>query len=107
MINRNMRLLVLFDLSVASKADRKQYAKFRKYLIEDGYDMIQFSVYSRITRNHDDAKKHLDHLKKNLPPKGSVRVMQITEKQYGAMDIPVGEKTAAEDFLTPKDFIEL
>ena len=107
MINRNMRVLVLFDLPVTSKKDRKNYAKFRKFLIHDGYDMLQFSVYSRITQNHDDARKHVERLSKNLPPKGSIRVLQITEKQYNSMLIMVGERTATEDFLTPVDFTEL
>lgn len=53
------------------------------------------------------AAKHTERLKKHLPPKGSVRVLQITEKQYNAMKILVGEKTATEDFLTPRDFVEL
>ncbi len=97
----------MFDLPVASKKDRKEYARFRKYLINDGYDMLQFSVYSRITQNHDDARKHIGRLSGNLPPKGSVRVMQVTEKQYNSMLIMVGERTATEDFLTPTDFIEL
>ena len=102
-----MRVLVLFDLPVTSKKDRKNYAKFRKFLIHDGYDMLQFSVYSRITQNHDDARKHVERLSKNLPPKGSIRVLQITEKQYNSMLIMVGERTATEDFLTPVDFTEL
>ena len=102
-----MRVLVLFDLPVASKKDRKNYAKFRKFLIQDGYDMLQFSVYSRITQNHDDARKHVERLSRNLPPKGSIRVLQITEKQYNSMLIMVGERTATEDFLTPADFTEL
>lgn len=97
----------MFDLPVASKKDRKEYARFRKYLINDGYDMLQFSVYSRITQNHDDARKHIGRLSGNLPPKGSVRVMQVTEKQYNSMLIMVGKRTATEDFLTPTDFIEL
>ncbi len=107
MINRSMRIMVFFDLPVTSKKDRKNYAKFRKYLINDGYDMLQFSVYSRITQNHDDARKHISHLCANLPSKGSVRVMQVTERQYNSMIIMVGEKTATEDFLTPADFTEL
>lgn len=76
-------------------------------IINDGYDMLQYSVYSRIAQNHDDARKHMERLKKNLPPKGSVRVMQVTEKQYNAMELLVGERTATEDFLTPVDFTEL
>lgn len=102
-----MRIIVFFDLPVTTKKDRKMYASFRKFLLKDGYSMLQFSVYSRITQNHDDSKKHLERLKKNLPPKGSVRAMQVTEKQYQSIDILVGDTTATEDFLTPKDFIEL
>ncbi len=107
MINRNMRVLVLFDLPTATKTERREYAKFRKFLIKDGYDMLQFSVYSRITQNHDDANKHIERLNRNLPPKGSIRVLKITEKQYSSMLIMLGTKTATERFLTPRDFIEL
>lgn len=107
MIDRTMRVIVFFDLPVSAKRDRKAYAAFRKYLINDGYDMLQFSVYSRIAQNHDDAGKHVARLMRNLPPKGSVRVMQVTEKQYNSMLILVGNRTATEDFLTPDDFIEL
>ncbi len=107
MLNRFMRVLVLFDLPVSTKKDRKNYAKFRKFLIGDGYDMLQFSVYSRIAQNHDDARKHVERLSRNLPPKGSVRVLQVTEKQYNSMLLMVGERTATEDFLTPRDFVKL
>ena len=98
---------MFFDLPVSTKTDRKNYSAFRKFLINDGYDMLQFSVYSRIAQNHDDARKHIERLNRNLPPKGSVRVMQVTEKQYNSMLILVGSRTEAEDFLTPKDFTEI
>ncbi len=107
MINRCMRIMVFFDLPTSTKTERKHYTEFRKFLLKDGYDMLQYSVYGRITQNHDDAKKHVERLKKNLPPTGSVRVMTVTEKQYASMLILVGEKTANEDFLTPRNFIEI
>ena len=107
MCERSMRILVFFDLPVSSKTDRKSYAAFRKFLINDGYDMLQYSVYSRITQNHDDSKKHIARLSRAQPPKGSVRVMLVTEKQYHSMIILVGNRTATEDFLTPVDFTEL
>ena len=55
---RFMRMLVFFDLPVATKADRKAYAQFRKFLVNDGYDMLQFSVYGRIVANRDAEEKH-------------------------------------------------
>ena len=48
---RHMRLLVFFDLPVVSREDRRAYTIFRRFLINDGYDMIQFSVYVRILLN--------------------------------------------------------
>jgi len=107
MLNRNMRLFVLFDLPVVSKADRKCYSKFHKFLIHSGFFMLQYSVYCRVTQNHDDAKKHILLVDKNKPPKGSVRVLQITEKQFSSMQILVGERTKEEDFLGPKDVLEI
>ena len=107
MVNRTMRLVVFFDLPVVSKKDRKNYAQFRNYLIKNGYFMVQYSVYSKITQNHDDARKNISLLKQNLPSKGAVRVMQVTEKQYNAMEILVGSRTAEENFLFSKDLLEI
>jgi CRISPR-associated protein Cas2 len=102
-----MRIIVFFDLPVVTKQQRKIYAKFRKFLINSGFDMIQFSVYARITRNNDDAKKYISLIDKNKPPEGSVRILTVTEKQYSSMLLLVGEKTAAENFLDSKDILDL
>ena len=97
---RFMRILVFFDLPVASKEDRKIYQRFRKFLIEDGYDMLQFSVYCRIVNGEDAVDKHLKRVNAQLPGKGSVRFLQITDRQYAAMKILVGEKTTKEKGLS-------
>lgn len=94
-----MRLLVFFDLPVATKEERKIYARFRKFLLEDGYDMLQFSVYCRIVNGEDAVDKHLNRLKKALPPKGSVRFLQITDRQYATMKVLVGARTKTEKIL--------
>lgn len=107
MINRFMRIIVFFDLPVVTKTQRRTYAKFRKFLITSGFDMLQFSVYSRTTRNSDDAKKYVALVNKNQPPEGSVRVLSITEKQYASMILLVGKKTATEHFLETKEILEL
>ena len=107
MVNRFMRILVMFDLPVSSKGARKEYTKFRKFLIRDGYAMLQYSVYGRITRNHDDAAKHIQRLRSNLPKRGSVRALTVTEKQYASMLVLVGERTASEDLLKPREILEL
>ena len=91
-----MRILVMFDLPVTTKENRRIYQRFRKFLIEDGYDMLQFSIYCRVVSGEDSVEKHLVRLGKNLPGKGSVRFLQITERQYAAMKLLVGQKTVRE-----------
>lgn len=71
MVDRFMRIIVFFDLPVSTRAKRKEYAKFRKFLINDGYIMLQYSVYSKTVRNFDDAKKHCRYLQCFVPPEGS------------------------------------
>ena len=62
-----MRLLVFFDLPVVTRAERRAYTVFRRFLINDGYDMIQFSVYGRILNGSDAEQKHIKRLIDNLP----------------------------------------
>lgn len=85
-----MRVLVFFDLPVVSKANRRAYTLFRRFLLNDGYDMIQYSVYGRILNGRDAAEKHMMRLIANLPPEGSVRVLTVTEKQFASMKLLVG-----------------
>lgn len=93
-----MRLIVFFDLPVVTSQGRKQYARFRKFLLNDGYTMMQFSVYSRICNGNDAVQKHMKRLKENIPKvNGAIRCMKITEKQFENMEILLGERTPEEE----------
>ena len=91
-----MRIIVFFDLPVVKKKERKIYGQFRRFLLNDGYDMIQFSVYSRLCNGTDMTEKHLKRLNESLPEKGSVRYLTVTEKQYEDMKFLVGKPTIKE-----------
>lgn len=91
MSNRFMRIMVFFDLPVTTKKDRKAATDFRKFLIKDGYYMVQFSVYARVCNGIDAAEKHMNRLKAAVPDNGSVRAMIVTEKQYESMYVLTGE----------------
>lgn len=93
---RFMRLLVFFDLPTVTKADKKAYTLFRRFLIKDGYDMIQWSVYGRVVNGSDDADTHMKRLTKNLPHAGSIRSLMISEKQFANMKLLIGEKKLQE-----------
>ncbi len=85
-----MRMLVFFDLPVVTRAEKRAYTQFRRFLLNDGFDMIQFSVYGRILNGSDAQDKHFKRLIANLPPEGSVRLLSVTEKQFATMKLLVG-----------------
>lgn len=86
-----MRILVMFDLPVITSAERKEYAKFRKYLIKSGFLMMQESVYCKLSPNSTLADAAIENVRKNKPEKGLVQVLKVTEKQYAKMEYIVGE----------------
>ena len=87
---RFMRLIVFFDLPMVTKTEKRAYVQFRRFLLNDGYDMIQWSVYGRLLNGSDDHEKHQKRLIDNLPPAGSIRCMTVTEKQFAGIKLLVG-----------------
>lgn len=90
-MNKFMRILVFFDLPVKTASERRAATQFRNFLLKDGYHMVQYSVYTRICNGSDAVEKHETRLKLHLPPKGSIRSLVVTEKQYDSMKILLGE----------------
>lgn len=92
-----MRMIVFFDLPTKTRKNKKDYVRFRRFLLQDGFDMIQFSVYCRIIVGKDGEMQHYKRLKTHLPPEGSVRCITVTEKQYADIQFLVGKKTKQEE----------
>lgn len=89
---RIMWVLVMFDLPTETKTDRKNYARFRKDMLADGFQMFQFSMYIRHCSSKENADVHIRRVKSMLPPKGHVGMMCITDKQFGMMEIFRGKE---------------
>ncbi len=97
---RAMRLLLMFDLPMENNTEIRRYTHFRKYLLSEGYFMIQYSIYCKILPNRDSAKAYIRRVKQHLPPDGSVFVLEVTEKQYQDMVLLKGSKLVVEQKLT-------
>ncbi len=82
-----MWVLVLFDLPTNTKKDVKEYALFRKRLLQDGFTMFQFSIYLRHCPSAENADVHIHRVQNILPPNGKVGVLRITDKQFGEMKL--------------------
>ena len=80
---RIMWLFVFFDLPTETNKDRKNASGFRKNLLKDGFNMMQYSVYNRHCASSESADAHENRIYRLLPPLGKVSVLRITDKQYG------------------------
>lgn len=96
-MNRLMRMLVFFDLPVKTAAQRRVATQFRNFLLKDGYHMLQYSLYARVCCGADAVNTHHMRLYAHLPDNGSVRLLTITEKQYAAIEILVGNLSIEEE----------
>jgi CRISPR-associated protein Cas2 len=77
-----MWIFVMFDLPVGTKKQIRQAAKFREFLLDEGFEMSQFSVYARFCNGLDAYDARLRRIEANLPEKGDVHVLTFTDRQY-------------------------
>lgn len=89
---KQMWVMVMFDLPVATREDRHNYTKFRKKLLGDGFIQLQLSVYARPCRTDENAETHRTRVERWLPPYGQVRIMMYTDKQFARMDVFVSKR---------------
>ena len=86
-----MRVMVMFDLPTETSMNRRHYRWFRKFLISEGFIMMQESIYTKICLNMHAVRKVELKVRKNCPPKGLVQIISITERQFAGMQMLVGE----------------
>lgn len=102
---RSMWVLVFFDLPTETLTDRKVATRFRKNLLNDGFAMFQFSIYMRFCASRENATVHINRTKNVLPKKGKVGILQITDKQFGMIELFHGQKEVEPE--TPSQQLEL
>ena len=79
---RLMWIFVMFDLPVGSKKEMRDATKFREFLLDQGFEMSQFSVYARFCNGKESFESHLRRIEASLPEKGEVHVLTFTDRQY-------------------------
>lgn len=89
---RGMWLFAMFDLPVDDKDARRRYTQFRNALLKDGFMMMQFSIYARYCADEDICKVHRKRVRQALPPAGYVRLLAVTDRQYGKMESYIGRR---------------
>lgn len=89
--------MVMFDLPVVSKGERRRAKQFHDDLIEEGFTMKQFSIYLRFFPSRSKAEACADRIAKRVPKEGSVSILFITDKQMGQMRNYTGKIPSANE----------
>lgn len=79
---RLMWIFVMFDLPVGAKKQMRDASRFREFLLDEGFEMSQFSVYARFCNGKDSFEAHLGRIERNLPERGEIHVLTFTDRQY-------------------------
>ena len=87
---RSVWLIVMFDLPTDTAAARADYRRFREFLMDDGFHRLQFSVYARHCASDENSDFHKQRVLVSLPPDGEVRLLSLTDKQFGRMEVRFG-----------------
>lgn len=99
-----MWLLVFFDLPMDNQAARRSYVRFRKQLLELGFMQLQYSVYGRPFPSEEAMKPYRNAICQALPPDGKVRLLPVTDRQFGRMESYIG-KTRTKNEETPRQLM--
>lgn len=87
-----MRLMIMFDLPVDTSEHRRMYRHFRKRLINEGFMMMQYSLYVRVCPTRTAAKFVEKRIADTAPEIGVIQSLIITEAQYQQMHFISGTK---------------
>lgn len=82
----------MFDLPMQSPSEKREYTKFRKQLIKNGFLMMQESIYCKLAQNTSAGELIIENIRKNKPESGLVQAMSITEKQYSKIEYIIGKR---------------
>ncbi|MDK2801757.1 MAG: CRISPR-associated endonuclease Cas2 [Oscillospiraceae bacterium] len=96
---RYMRIILFFDLPSVTYYDIRAYTKFRKFLINEGFIIMQESVYTKLALNNTSSKLIQERVRKNKPPKGIIQMLVVTEKQFAGMEYVIGGGSGRKDTI--------
>ncbi len=99
-----MWLLVMFDLPTVTREEKREYSRFRKYLLKEGFIQLQFSVYAKFCASRENAVKYYRYIESAVPPDGQVRLLMVTDKQFGEM-VSLYGKTVQEIEKKPEQLL--
>ncbi|MDO5721974.1 MAG: CRISPR-associated endonuclease Cas2 [Actinomycetaceae bacterium] len=76
--------MVMFDVPVKTKEQRRHATRFRNLLMDMGFGRVQYSVYVRYKPAGGSSVRALRIIRSNIPPGGKVRILFLTDQQWAS-----------------------
>ncbi|MGN0929266.1 MAG: CRISPR-associated endonuclease Cas2 [Alphaproteobacteria bacterium] len=99
-----MWMMVMFDLPTDTPENRHYAHKFREYLLDMGFSMNQYSVYTKFIGAKDLCPKYVSAIKQNAPTSGNITILFFTDKQFKDI-ILIGDLDYREVPKSPEQFM--
>jgi CRISPR-associated protein Cas2 len=80
--HRLMWIFVMFDLPVTTREQARSATKFREFLLDEGFEKSQFSVYARFCNGKEQFEAYMRRIESHLPDRGDVHILSFTDRQY-------------------------
>ncbi len=102
-----MRAIIFFDLPTQTEKNKKDYNRFLKFLKNQGFIMMQYSIYSKVIINTSAMNKYRRKIYMNAPEEGNIRLMVVTEKQYASIEFITGKMSYEEKLNDNRRIVKL
>lgn len=81
-----MWIICAFDLPITTKKEQREATRFRNLLLDKGFVMKQFSIYTKPASSLAQAKNYTSTVMEFLPEHGHVVFYYITDRQMALSD---------------------
>ena len=72
----------MFDLPVMTREQSRAATRFREFLLDEGFEKSQFSVYARFCNGKEQFEAYMRRIEANLPDSGDIHILTFTDRQY-------------------------
>ena len=84
-MKENSIITLFFDLPTKTSVERKEYRKFVRLLIQEGYARFQESIFYKQVLNRKLVQYDINFIKSISPRKGNIKVLPLTELQFSSI----------------------
>lgn len=70
-------MIVMFDVPVTGRGERKDYTAFVKHLLRSGYTRLQKSIYVKLLRSREAVDPEILNIRSAVPAEGEVSVLPM------------------------------